>query len=272
MQAVRERNAEGWGRLARHVPTSAVIAAGSLLFITIGTHPGFGDQYRDVWQQLGVLGLVCAVGLSEAHRRHDQQQAARIAACLSEAQTDPLTGCGNRRMFEDRLRAAMKSQIRQPVSVMFVDFDLMQQINERYGHQAGDAVLSQSVTRLLAALGQRTMISRYGGEEFGIVLDQTSLSEAARLGEQVRHEVSKAPFEYRGQEIQVTVSVGVAQAALSERPEQLVGRADACVFAAKSAGRDCVFVHDGLGCVDETTFLQPIQSGSRSSPRIAPVG
>lgn len=263
MHAIHEGRQNAWLSLVRHVPTSAVIAGGSLLLIAIGTHPGFGEQFESAWLILGVLGLVCAVGLSEAHRRHDQQQAARIAACLTEAQTDPLTGCGNRRLFEERLRAALRSQVRQPVSVLFVDFDMMQQINERYGHQAGDAVLAGSVPRLLTALGQRATIGRYGGEEFGILLEQTSLTEAARLGEQVRHEFSKAPFEHRGQEMHVTVSVGVAQGAPLERAEQVIGRADACVFAAKSAGRDCVFVHDGSSCVDETTFVHPVPAISR---------
>ena len=268
MHAVHDRSPNTWLRLARHVPTSAVIAVGSLLLLTIGAHPASAEQFGDVWLLIGVLGLVCAVGLAEAHRRHDLQQAARIAACLTEAQTDPLTGCGNRRMFEERLRAALRSQVRQPVSVLFVDFDLMQQINERFGHQAGDAVLAGSVPRLLTALGQRAVIGRYGGEEFGVLLEQTSLMEAARLGEQVRHELSKAPFEYRGQVIHVTVSVGVAQGAPLERAEQVIGRADACVFAAKSAGRDCVFVHDGATCVDGTSFEQPDGSISgRNLPR-----
>jgi diguanylate cyclase (GGDEF)-like protein len=263
MHSARERQQPVWGAIVRYLPAPGLIALGSLLLLVIGAHPALGERFHDVWQHLGVLGLVCAVGLAEAHRRHDQQQAARIEACLAEAQTDPLTGCGNRRLFEERLRAALKSRVRQPVSVMFVDFDLMQQINERFGHQAGDAVLSSSAPRLLSALGQRALISRYGGEEFGILLEQTSLREAARLGEQVRHEFSKAPFEYRGQEISVTVSVGVAQAAEGERSEPLLGRADACVFAAKSAGRDCVYVHDGTACIDETTFVQP--TGGRGS-------
>jgi diguanylate cyclase (GGDEF)-like protein len=267
MHAVHDRSQNTWLRLVRHVPTSAVIAIGSLLLLTIGAHPGYVDQLGDTWLILGVLGLVCAVGLAEAHRRHDQQQAARIAACLTEAQTDPLTGCGNRRLFEERLRAALRSQVRQPVSVLFVDFDLMQQINERFGHQAGDAVLAGSVPRLLSALGQRAVVGRYGGEEFGVLLEQTSLTEAARLGERVRHELSKAPFEYRGQEIHVTVSVGVAQGAPLERSEQVIGRADACVFAAKSAGRDCVYVHDGTACIDETSFVQPDSISGRNIPR-----
>lgn len=267
MHSAQERHQHFWTTIVRYLPAPGLIALGSLLLIVIGAHPALGAQFHDVWLQLGVLGLVCAVGLAEAHRRHDQQQAARIAACLAEAQTDPLTGCGNRRLFEDRLRAALKSRLRQPVSVLFVDFDLMQQINERFGHQAGDAVLSASAPRLLSALGQRALVSRYGGEEFGILLEQTSLQEAARLGEQVRHEFSKSPFEFRGQEISVTVSVGVAQAAEGERAEPLIGRADACVFAAKSAGRDCVYVHDGRTCIDETTFVQP-ETGCSARPVI----
>jgi diguanylate cyclase (GGDEF)-like protein len=262
MHTAHERQQPVWGAIVRYVPAPGLIALGSLLLLVIGVHPALGEQFRDVWQHLGVLGLVCAVGLAEAHRRHDQQQAARIEACLAEAQTDPLTGCGNRRLFEERLRAALKSRVRQPVSVLFVDFDLMQQINERFGHQAGDAVLSSSVPRLLSAVGQRAVICRYGGEEFGVLLEQTSLRDAARLGEQVRHEFSKSPFQHRGQEISLTVSVGVAAAAEGERLEPLIGRADACLFAAKSAGRDCVYVHDGTTCIDGPTFAQT--TGGRS--------
>jgi diguanylate cyclase (GGDEF)-like protein len=268
MQSARERRQSVWAAIVRYLPAPGLIALGSLLLLVIGAHPALGEQFRDIWQHLGVLGLVCAVGLAEAHRRHDQQQAARIEACLVEAQTDPLTGCGNRRLFEERLRASLKSRVRQPISVLFVDFDLMQQINERFGHQAGDAVLASSVLRLISALGQRALICRYGGEEFGVLLEQTSLQDAARLGEQVRHEFSKAPFEYRGQEIGVTVSVGVAQAAEGERLEPLIGRADTCLFAAKSAGRDCVYVHDGTACIDETTFVQPTD-GRGSRPIVA---
>lgn len=268
MHSIPERHASVWTKLARVLPAPALIALGSIGLIVIGAHPALGEQFRDEWVQLGVVGLVCAVGLSEAHRRFDEVQAARIRACLIEAQTDPLTGCGNRRLFEERLRTALKSQVRQPVAILFVDLDLMQQINERFGHQAGDFVLSDSPARLLSALGQRALICRYGGEEFGILLEQTPLREAARLAEQVRHEFSKAPFEHRGQEINVTVSVGVAQAAEREHADALIRRADAGLFAAKSAGRDCVYVHDGAGCIDETTFLQPA-GGRGSRPHIA---
>lgn len=162
---------------------------------------------------------------------------------------DPLTGVGNRRLFEQTLdiewRRARRE--RRALSILLIDIDFFKLFNDTYGHQVGDTSLRE-VARTLERHLQRAgdMIARYGGEEFAVILPGLESLAAAVLGERlrgrieglaIRHELSLAsPF--------LTISTGVATShpESGDSAHRLVARADHALYLAKSAGRNCVQV------------------------------
>jgi diguanylate cyclase (GGDEF)-like protein len=170
---------------------------------------------------------------------------------LHQAHTDPLTGVANRRTFFEAAAREVRRSLRHgpALSLAVLDVDLFKNVNDRFGHDAGDAVL-----RLLAGAVERRLrledlLGRIGGEEFGILLPETSLGEALTVAERVRAAASevRVPSEYaplyeEAPEPQITVSLGVA--ALREEDENietLYRRADQALYRAKTAGRNQVF-------------------------------
>jgi diguanylate cyclase (GGDEF)-like protein len=157
--------------------------------------------------------------------------------------TDTLTGCLNRRAIELRLPSEVERAQRyeRPLSVIFTDLDHFKQVNDRYGHRAGDDVL-----RAIANLYQSEMrssvdwIARYGGEEFLIVLPETDLAAAQRIAERLRQLTQATPVVCEGQTIHLTASYGVAQYQTNEDYAALLARADALLYAAKADGRNRV--------------------------------
>ncbi|GGS10132.1 GGDEF domain-containing protein [Deinococcus sedimenti] len=148
----------------------------------------------------------------------------------SAALTDPLTGLGNRRQFDQDLTAMGSGD-----ALLLVDIDHFKRVNDTFGHQAGDEVL-QEVARLLEREGRgRDRAYRYGGEEFALILRNVQVGSLIRVAERLRSGVAALPLaSIRGS---VTVSLGGVQwAALM--PEQLIERADQALYAAKRSGRN----------------------------------
>lgn len=162
--------------------------------------------------------------------------------------TDPLTGLHNRRYLDRRLdeEMARASRYRQPLSCLFVDADHFKQINDVYGHQAGDAVLRELALRIRSQLRASDVATRYGGEEFALLLPQTNLDHALMLAERIRLEVSARPVILEdGCEVRLTVSIGVSETLpmLGKAPHQEVGEhllcsADQALYEAKAKGRN----------------------------------
>lgn len=177
--------------------------------------------------------LVGVVVMSLAYRLADAQR-----ALASLARTDPLTGIGNRRHFIDSAEAflALAAEDADPIALLMLDIDHFKQLNDRYGHAAGDAALiavAQCCSRRASVLG------RWGGEEFCILLPATATGVAAALAEQLREDIAALaiPAVPEG----VTVSIGVA-AASGERfgLDDLLSAADRQLYRAKAAGRNRV--------------------------------
>jgi two-component system cell cycle response regulator len=132
----------------------------------------------------------------------------------------------------------------EPVALLMLDIDHFKHVNDTWGHVLGDEVLREVAVRLAASVRAIDLPCRYGGEEFVVVMPGTRLSDAARVAERIREEISGKVFVSGDQEIPVSVSVGVsASDGAEDRPESLLRRADEALYEAKSAGRNRVVIH-----------------------------
>ena len=127
------------------------------------------------------------------------------------------------------------------MAVLMIDVDRFKQINDEHGHGVGDSVLAQVAARLGGALRAEDVLGRWGGEEFVVVAERTSLAGASRLGERLREAVADAPVRVGASELRVTVSVGVA-CTTADDVRALVEQADRAMYEAKRGGRDMVVV------------------------------
>jgi len=158
------------------------------------------------------------------------------------ARTDSLTGLYNRQhlmeRFEDEL--ARSSRYNRPLSVMMIDLDHFKQVNDGYGHLAGDDVLMATASLIDRTLRETDFVGRYGGEEFLAVLPETSLEGALDLAERLRGAMEDTcHWMPCGDELEVTCSIGVAEAVCDE-VEDIIDLADSAMYAAKRAGRNTV--------------------------------
>jgi two-component system cell cycle response regulator len=164
---------------------------------------------------------------------------------LELAVTDQLTGLHNRHYMNGQLKALVTRAAKggDPVGALLIDIDHFKQINDNFGHDVGDEVLREFAVRLASNVRAIDLPCRYGGEEFVIVMPDTSLASAERIAERIRLHVAGSPFRVAGgkEVLTVTISIGVA-ATLGETdtPEALLKRADGAVYEAKAAGRNKV--------------------------------
>ncbi len=163
------------------------------------------------------------------------------------SQVDGLTGIANRPRFiqlaEAVLEAARKSQ--QQASVVLCDLDHFKAINDRFGHAAGDHVLRQAVAACQAHLRVSDIFGRVGGEEFGIVLPGCGLDDAKQRAERLRQALIAIDPMYDGERCALSASFGVTSTGISGYElRQLLAHADAALYRAKAAGRDCVMPFD----------------------------
>ena len=184
-----------------------------------------------------------AVGYNTEHTRRTAWLESRL---LDEvAQRDGLTGLHNRRRFDEYLPRVWQQGMREhrPVSLLFADIDHFKNFNDRYGHQAGDEAL-KAVARVLARAARRPLdvAARFGGEEFAVLLYDTTREHATQLAGQMLEEVRKLNIPHAGSTAaaMLTISVGVAYVVPMARrsPAGLVQLADQALYAAKDAGRN----------------------------------
>ena len=159
--------------------------------------------------------------------------------------SDALTETYNKRYLLDFLERELEKARRSQRSMSFVmiDIDKFKNLNDTYGHLVGDLVLREVARRIASTVRKGEVFARYGGEEFAVVLPETPLQGAIEFAERARATVCASPFEAEGNRMPVTISLGVMEfaAPFAElRPEDLIARADAKLYEAKNAGRNCV--------------------------------
>jgi diguanylate cyclase (GGDEF)-like protein len=164
-------------------------------------------------------------------------------AMRRQATRDSLTGTWNHAAILEVLEHELGRARREgkPVAVILADLDHFKNVNDTFGHLAGDAVLCEFAARTAAALRPYDLIGRYGGEEFLIVLPGCDESAVAAVSERLRRRVAEQPFTHDGREVSVTVSVGAAVSrACTGDAATLVQAADQALYRAKAAGRNRV--------------------------------
>jgi diguanylate cyclase (GGDEF)-like protein len=178
-------------------------------------------------------------------QRANASLAARLHVALQkvelDAATDALTGQGNRRALDELLKqqAAFYVASGKSFSILMLDIDFFKSINDEFGHMTGDDVLRAFVQRVREYLRPGDVCARFGGEEFVVVLPQTTLVEAREVAERLRLGVAHSPL-LETPRVQVTVSIGVATLAAGQTVGELLATADAAVYVAKKAGRNQV--------------------------------
>ncbi len=155
--------------------------------------------------------------------------------------TDGLTGAFNKRYFEEEAERELFRFFRyaRPLSLVFFDLDHFKELNDTHGHLAGDRVLSQFSSLILASIRREDTFCRYGGEEFALLMPEMSGSEAVREAEKLRKLVEQARFAFEGVALSVTVSAGVVEADEKMTSiDDFVKRADVRLYEAKQGGRN----------------------------------
>lgn len=171
---------------------------------------------------------------------------------LKNATMDALTGLNNRRQFEVRLKEEYSSANRQntPLCAIMIDIDFFKKFNDTYGHAIGDTVLRTTANVIKEQLREYDIPSRYGGEEFCILLPQTNIDEAKIVAERLRTSVENKKIEIQTNKneqikhISVTISVGLAQLDIKDMADDLYMKADRALYEAKEQGRNRVVVYE----------------------------
>jgi two-component system cell cycle response regulator len=167
------------------------------------------------------------------------------------ATLDPMLRIFNKRVFLEQLdqRCRRLQTHPAPFVVILFDIDHFKRINDTYGHRVGDQVLLDVAATVRANLRNSDLFSRYGGEEFGVLLPGTSSEQAWFMAERLRRAVEATPSDHGGEPIRVTISLGIAVAepgtAAPPSAQDLIEQADAALYQAKKAGRNRAVLH---GC------------------------
>ena len=200
-----------------------------------------------LWALTLVLIAVIVGSLSDGW---NQAMAKLTEAHRKDVLTDPLTGASNRRAYEFELarRIADWNRNQSNVSMILIDIDYFKKFNDRYGHQAGDAVLKAVAEVLRNTIRDTDLVARYGGEEFAVLTSSTSFEETKDIAERIRSLIESARFPFNGLILRLTVSVGFAQIGEDEDATAFAQRTDAALYSSKEAGRNCVHFHDGSTC------------------------
>ena len=169
---------------------------------------------------------------------------AAVERTLNVPARDPLTGLLDRRGFvtEANRRLRLAARRRVPLALLYIDLDRFKQINDRFGHAVGDAVLHEFARVAEMSVRDDDIVARIGGEEFVILLVDTRLDGAMLVAERVRTETCSVEVNDLPRGFSVTASVGIAESASGEKLDAFMARADAALYEAKAAGRNCVRV------------------------------
>lgn len=201
---------------------------------------------KEMSKQNQVLSGQLKLSSREMERLRSSLQKAR-----AEALTDGLTGIANRKLFDEtlRLRKSEADKEKYDLCLVICDIDHFKSFNDTWGHQTGDQVIRFVAGALSKFALPDHLVARYGGEEFAIIMPRTMLSQAMEVSEQIRKAIEAKKLMRRSTNQPlgaITVSFGVAQYKLGETGQQLIGRADKCLYQSKNDGRNQVTSEQAL--------------------------
>jgi two-component system cell cycle response regulator len=230
----------------RHVPILLVLDETDLAELAKGLDLGVTDY---LIKPIDRNELLARARTQIRRRRYHDKLRGLLESSVSMAYTDPLTGVYNRRYMKAHLDRKITEipESAKPVSVLMCDLDHFKQINDTYGHAAGDEVLKEMAGRVGDNLRDFDMVARYGGEEFVVVMPSTPLSAAQAVAERLCKRIGTEGFAIPGQAepLRVTTSIGVASTSDPQMEAGgLLAQADAALYRAKHAGRNRVVVSE----------------------------
>jgi len=162
------------------------------------------------------------------------------------ARTDVLTGLNNRRSFYEKANEILKTVIRkkQSISALMIDADNFKELNDTYSHSFGDKVLKKIANNIFASIREIDLCARIGGEEFVVLMPDENIEMAQIVAQRILSNISKKSLEFDGQEVQVTVSIGVSACkdTSSVTIDKIIKHADLALYKAKKRGKNCINV------------------------------
>jgi two-component system, sensor histidine kinase LadS len=235
----RGNRAAGWFLIAWALLEGFAMTAAVRFLFTASVDSSPLLYYYGLPLSMVAAAVLIALGVA------DRLRAQRLALTEAErrAQIDPLTGVLNRRSLIERLEAAcLRARARGlPIALLFIDLDHFKQINDTFGHQAGDACLRAIIDPIHVELRQSDVIGRYGGEEFVVILSSADAAAAVPIAQRILERVAAVHVDGFGNPIRLTCSIGIATSdTLGVWGEHLIAHADAAVYVAKRLGRNQV--------------------------------
>ena len=188
--------------------------------------------------------LIARVRTQVRRKRYAESLRNNVEQAIEMAVVDALTGLHNRRYFDMHLSTLLDqaAQEAKPLSLLVLDIDFFKKVNDTYGHDAGDEILRALAGRIRRAVRSVDLVCRLGGEEFVIVMPETSIDVAGRVAERVRRAVEAEPFNVKeGQvAVPVTISIGIADRGSDANPDFIYKSADKALYESKASGRNRV--------------------------------
>lgn len=231
----------------RHIPILLIANSGDMERIAKGLDLGANDY---IMRPFETPELFARVRTQLRHKRNYDRLRNGFEQNIMMALVDPLTGCFNRRYLDAHMPRFLNraAEIQQSLSVQMLDIDHFKQVNDRYGHAAGDAVLKEVARRISIGVRPSDFFVRMGGEEFAVVMSETSLPSAVKIANRLRESIARDPFVIpdHPEGINVTISIGIADTRpdLEGEPNKVFERADAALYKAKQTGRNKVVSDD----------------------------
>lgn len=230
------------GRRAGLLISSVFMGAAAIIFLF-----KYHDS-MDMMQPLPIANMalmsLCILAFSHIYEITREQSESRL---LKMAQTDALTGLANRSRLSDVFEQERKRSLRHgtPLSMLVLDLDHFKQVNDQLGHEAGDLALKHVSSTLQASLRATDLATRLGGEEFAILLTNTTAEQAHQVADKIRNTIEASPIPYQDHPIRLTVSGGIAQFGPDGADLRgLIGRADQHLYQAKASGRNRIISSD----------------------------
>ena len=163
-----------------------------------------------------------------------------------QATTDGLTGLANHKRLYEILEKELWRSRRYggQISLIMVDIDNLKRINDSYGHRAGDKVIKKISSKIKQCIRQIDTAARYGGDEFAVILPNTSLDDAIVVAERMLETVGNSPITWKREQIALSISVGLGQYDADTSPEDITSRSDEALYTAKQAGKNTVKIFE----------------------------